>query len=72
MKLNDFAAGLTKDGMLILCLADGEITDYLVTSNALRTLIRREGNGLSAQILDDEVRLINLKSLPEALQVLNT
>lgn len=70
MKLNEFASGLTKDGILVLCLTDGEITDYLVTSNALRTLIRQEEEGLSAQTLDDEDRIINLKSLPEALKVL--
>jgi hypothetical protein len=70
MKLNEFAASLTKDGMLVLCLSDGEITDYLVTSNALRTLVRREGNRLSAQVLTDDERIINLNSLPEALKVL--
>ena len=70
MKLNEFAAGLTKDGMLVLCLTDGEITDYLVTRKALRTLIRREGGVISAQVLDDEDRIINLNSLPEALKVL--
>ncbi|WP_163333070.1 hypothetical protein [Enterobacter bugandensis] len=70
MKLNEFAAGLTKDGILVLCLTDGEITDYLVTSKALRTLIRQEEEGLSAQTLDDEDRIINIKSLPEALKVL--
>jgi hypothetical protein len=70
MKLNEFAASLTKDGMLVLCLSDGEITDYLVTSNALRTLVRREGNRLSAQVLSDDERIINLNSLPEALKVL--
>ena len=70
MKLNEFAAGLTKDGLLVLNLSDGEITDYLVTNNALRTLIRREGNRISAWILSDDERIINLNSLPEALKVL--
>ncbi|AYA11336.1 MULTISPECIES: hypothetical protein [Enterobacteriaceae] len=70
MKLNEFAAGLTKDGLLVLNLSDGEITDYLVTNNALRTLIRREGNRISARILSDDERIINLNSLPEALKVL--
>lgn len=70
MKLNEFAAGLTKDGIIVLCLTDGEITDYLVTSKALRTLIRQEEGGLSAQVLDNEDRIINLKTLPEALKVL--
>ncbi|HAS1471567.1 TPA: hypothetical protein QCG03_000748 [Enterobacter bugandensis] len=70
MKLNEFAAGLIKDGILVLCLTDGEIIDYLVTSKALRTLIRQEEGGLSAQVLDDEDRIINLNSLPEALEVL--
>jgi len=70
MKLNEFAAGLTKDGLLILCLSDGEITDYVVSSNAPRTLIRRKGSNLSAQVLNDDVRIINLNSLPEALKVL--
>lgn len=70
MKLNEFAAGLTKDGLLVLCLTDGEITDYLVTSNALRTLIRRKGDRLSSQVLSDEDRVVNLNSLPEALKVL--
>ncbi|HED1243937.1 TPA: hypothetical protein R4S04_001778 [Enterobacter bugandensis] len=70
MKLNEFAASLTKDGILVLCLNDGEITDYLVTSKALRTLIRQEEGGLSAQVLDEEDRIINLNSLPEALKVL--
>ncbi|BBS37874.1 hypothetical protein WP5S18E01_27210 [Enterobacter cloacae] len=70
MKLNEFAASLTKDGMLVLCLCDGEIMDYLVTSNALRTLVRREGNRLSAQVISDDERIINLNSLPEALKVL--
>ncbi|HCR2012816.1 TPA: hypothetical protein ONC52_004710 [Enterobacter asburiae] len=70
MKLNEFAAGLTKDGLLVLNLNDGEITDYLVTSNALRTLIRREGDRLSSQVLSDEDRVVNLNSLPEALKVL--
>lgn len=72
MKLNEFAAGLTKDGLLVLNLSDGEITDYLVTNNALRTLIRREGNRISARILSDDERIINLNSLPEALKVLKT
>lgn len=72
MKLNEFAAGLTKDGLLVLNLSDGQITDYLVTNNALRTLIRREGNRISARILSDDERLINLNSLPEALKVLKT
>lgn len=70
MKLNEFAAGLTKDGLLVLNLSDGEITDYLVTNNALRTLIRREGNRISSRILSDDERIINLNSLPEALKVL--
>ncbi|OBS88522.1 hypothetical protein AYL25_13510 [Enterobacter roggenkampii] len=70
MKLNEFAAGLTKDGLLVLNLSDGEITDYLVTNNALRTLIRREGNRIFARILSDDERIINLNSLPEALKVL--
>lgn len=70
MKLNEFAAGLTKDGLLVLNLSDGEITDYLVTNNALRTLIRREGNRISARILSDDERIINLNSLPKALKVL--
>ena len=70
MKLNEFAAGLTKDGLLVLNLSDGEITDYLVTNNALRTLIRREGNRISARILSDDERIINLNSLSEALKVL--
>ncbi|HHA2138802.1 TPA: hypothetical protein ACOEGY_000895 [Enterobacter bugandensis] len=70
MKLNEFAAGLTKDGLLVLNLSDGEITDYLVTNHALRTLIRREGNRISARILSDDERIINLNSLPEALKVL--
>lgn len=70
MKLNEFAAGLTKDGLLVLNLSDGEITDYLVTNNALRTLIRREGNRISTRILSDDERIINLNSLPEALKVL--
>lgn len=72
MKLNEFAAGLTKDGLLVLNLSDGQITDYLVTNNALRTLIRREGNRISARILNDDERVINLNSLPEALKVLKT
>lgn len=70
MKLNDFAASLMKDGLLVLCLSEGEITDYLVTSNALRTLIRRDGDKLSAQALGTDERVINLNSLPEALKVL--
>lgn len=70
MKLNEFAAGLTKDGLLVLCLSDGEITDYLVTSNALRTLIRREGARLSSQVLGDEDRVVNLNSLRNDLKVL--
>ncbi|MFV7529529.1 hypothetical protein [Enterobacter mori] len=70
MKLNEFAASLTKDGLLVLNLSDGEITDYLVTNNALRTLIRREGNRISARVLSDDERIINLNSLPEALKVL--
>ncbi len=49
MKLNEFAASLTKDGLLVLYLSDGEITDYVVSSNAARTLIRRKGNKLSAR-----------------------
>ncbi|EKM5743480.1 hypothetical protein PU345_002770 [Enterobacter kobei] len=68
MKLNEFAAGLTKDDLLVLNLNDGEMTDYLVTSSALRTLIRREGDRLSSQVLSDEERVVN--SLPEALKVL--
>ncbi|CAM3785546.1 hypothetical protein [Enterobacter cloacae] len=72
MKLNEFAAGLTKDGLLVLNLSDGQITDYLVTNNALRTLIRREGNRISARILSDDERVINLNSLPETLKVLKT
>ncbi|MCK7163617.1 hypothetical protein [Enterobacter cloacae] len=70
MKLNEFAAGLTKDGMIVLCLTDGEITDYLVTSNAIRTLIRRDGDRLSSQVLGEEDRIMNLNSLPQALKVL--
>ncbi|HAV2233055.1 TPA: hypothetical protein JHK09_002667 [Enterobacter cloacae] len=72
MKLNEFAAGLTKDGMIVLCLTDGEITDYLVTSNAMRTLIRRDGDRLSSQVLGEEDRIMNLNSLPQALKVLKT
>jgi hypothetical protein len=70
MKLNEFAKGLTKDGLLVLCLSDGEITDYLVTSNALRTLIRREGDRLSSQVLGNEDRVVNLNSLRNDLKVL--
>jgi hypothetical protein len=70
MKLNDFASSLTKDGLLILCLSDGEITDYVVSSNAARTLISRKGNKLSAQVISDYERIVNLNSLPDALKVL--
>ncbi|WP_320718738.1 hypothetical protein [Enterobacter cloacae] len=70
MKLNEFAAGLTKDGMIVLCLTDGEITDYLVTSNALRTLICREGDRLSSQVLGDEDRVVSLNFLRNDLKVL--
>lgn len=70
MKLNEFAAGLTKDGLLVLNLSDGEITDYLVTNNALSTLIRREGNRISARVLSDDERIINLNTLPDSLKVL--
>ncbi|MEG5898016.1 hypothetical protein [Enterobacter bugandensis] len=70
MKLNEFASALTKDGLLVLCLSEGEITDYVVSSNTARTLIRRKGNRLSAQVISDEERIINLNSLPEALKVL--
>lgn len=70
MKLNEFAASLTKDGLLVLTLSNGEITDFLVTSNTLRTLIRRDGDKLSAQALGEDERIINLNSLPEALKVL--
>ncbi|MGK8190437.1 hypothetical protein [Enterobacter ludwigii] len=70
MKLNEFAASLTKDGLLVLNLSDGEITDYLVTNNALRTLIRREGDRLSSQVLGDEDRVVNLNSLRNDLKVL--
>lgn len=70
MKLNEFAASLAKDGMLVLCLSEGEITDYLVTSNALRTLIRRNGDKLSAQVLSADERIINLNTLPNTRKVL--
>lgn len=70
MKLNQFATSLVKDGMLVLCLSEGEITDYLVTSNALRTLIRRNGDKLSAQVISDDERIVNLNSQPKALKVL--
>ncbi|EMH1274645.1 hypothetical protein AABV98_001889 [Enterobacter hormaechei] len=70
MKLNEFAAGLTKDGMLILCLSEGEITDYVVTSKAMRTMIHREDNKISAQVLGDKDRIINLNLLPDAHKVL--
>lgn len=70
MKLNEFAAGLTKDGMLILCLSEGEITDYVVTSKAMRTMIHREDNKISAQVLADEDRIINLNLLLDAHKVL--
>ncbi|WP_336340814.1 hypothetical protein [Enterobacter cloacae] len=70
MKLNEFASGLTKDGLLVLCLSDGEITDYVVSNNAARTLIRRKGNRLSAQVISDDERIVNLNSLPDALKVL--
>ena len=69
MKLNEFAAGLTKDGMLILCLSEGEITDYVVTSKAMRTMIHREDNRISAQVLGDEDRVVNLNSLRNDLKV---
>ncbi len=70
MKLNEFAATLTKDGMIVLCLSEGEIIDYLVTSNALRTLVRRNGDKLSAQVLSSDDRIINLKNLLNTLKVL--
>lgn len=70
MKLNEFVPSLTKDGLLVLCLSNGEITDYLVTSNALRTLIRREGDRLSSQVLGNEDRVVNLNSLRNDLKVL--
>ncbi|HDR2843247.1 TPA: hypothetical protein QCK30_001712 [Enterobacter sichuanensis] len=70
MKLNEFATSLVKDGMLVLCLSEGEITDYLVTSNALRTLIRRNGDKLSVQVLSADERIINLNTLPNTLKVL--
>ncbi|EMV1553193.1 hypothetical protein ACEV6G_04950 [Enterobacter ludwigii] len=70
MKLNEFAATLTKDGMIVLCLSEGKIIDYLVTSNALRTLVRRNGDKLSAQVLSSDERIINLKNLPNTLKVL--
>ncbi|WP_108394014.1 hypothetical protein [Enterobacter hormaechei] len=70
MKLNEFAAGLTKDGMLILCLSEGKITDYVVTSKAMRTMIHREDNKISARVLGDEDRIINLNLLLDAHKVL--
>jgi hypothetical protein len=70
MKLNEFVARLTEDGLLVLCLSDGEITDYLVTSTTLHTLIRREGNTLSARALTADERIININSLQEVLKVL--
>lgn len=70
MKLNEFATTLTQDGMIVLCLSEGEIIDYLVTSNALRTLIRRNGDKLSAQVLSADERIINLNTLQNTLKVL--
>ena len=69
MNLNELAAGLVKDGILVLCVSDGNITDFLVSEAAPRTLVFREHNHLSSYVLNDKDTLINPDTLPEVLKV---
>jgi hemolysin activation/secretion protein len=72
MKLNEFAGGLTKDGILVLNVSNGEITDFLVLEDSARTLVKREKGKLSAYQLKDTDRIVNVNSLSDALKVLKT
>ncbi|POZ14098.1 MULTISPECIES: hypothetical protein [Lelliottia] len=59
MKLNDFAKGLTQNGIIVLNVSNGEITDYLVSEAAERTIISREDTRLSASILDRNTYILS-------------
>lgn len=72
MKLNEFAGGLTKDGIVVLNVTNGEITDFLVSEDSARTLVKRDKGKLSAYQLKDTDRIVNVNSLSDALKVLKT
>ncbi|QIU89336.1 hypothetical protein [Yokenella regensburgei] len=72
MKLNEFAGGLTKDGIIVLNVTNGEITDFLVSEDSARTLVKRDKGKLSAYQLKDTDRIVNVNSLSDALKVLKT
>lgn len=72
MKLNEFAGGLTKEGILVLNVSNGEITDFLVSEDSTRTLVKREKGKLSAYQLKNTDRIVNVNSLSDALKVLKT
>lgn len=59
MKLNDFAKGLTRNGIIVLNVSEGEITDYIVSEAATRTLIFRNELGVSSHCLDEGVCIVS-------------
>lgn len=63
---------MTKDGIIVLNVTNGEITDFLVSEDSARTLVKRDKGKLSAYQLKDTDRIVNVSSLSDALKVLKT
>lgn len=62
MKFSKFVKDLVSDGVLVLNVSGGEITDYLVSGSVSRLVIYRTGNGISAKPLTDDEKIININA----------
>lgn len=63
MKLNEFVSSLLTDGIVVLSVKSGEVTDYLVSGLAAKTVINNDDGRLSAQVLSENHRIIDVDSV---------
>jgi hypothetical protein len=69
MTLNELAAGLVKNGILVLCVSEGNVTDFLISASTPRTVIFQSDSGLSSYVLDESDRIVNVDTLMDVLKV---
>lgn len=60
MKLNEFVGSLITDGIVVFGVKNGEVTDYLVSRSAAKTVINNDDGQLSAQVLSENHRVIDV------------
>jgi hypothetical protein len=60
MKLTEFVGSLITDGIVVLGVKNGEVTDYLVSRAAAKTVINNDDGQLSAQVLSENHRIIDV------------